>query len=357
MISDKQNRTIHVLLVDDSPLVLKMLERLLKAAPDIEIVGTAQDGNEACRLVEELKPDVICTDYHMPGMDGMELTRWVMANHPTPILVISVSVQDEANGRANIFNFLEAGAVEVFAKPRSGLENEYTTRGELLIQKIRILSGVHVFHRIERRTPEQFRLSDEARKLAGHRDLAMVAIGASTGGPMVLREILQALPRDFPLPIVCMQHVAEGFLQGLVVWLGADASLNIQVAQDGTEPKGGNVYFAPEGHELLMGVDGRLHVQPADPGLFNHPSVDITFRSLALHFGNRVMAILLTGMGADGAQGLRELADAGSLTIAQDEESCVVFGMPKVAIELGAARYVLPPEAIIQKLREIAEIV
>lgn len=356
MIPNKQNKTIRVLLVDDSPLVLRMIERLLKAAPDIEIVGTARDGNEACKLVEQQRPDVICTDYHMPGMDGMELTRWVMANYPTPILVVSVSVQSGENDRKNIFNFLEAGAIEVFAKPRSGIESEYATRAELLIEKIRVLSGVHVFRRIEKYSPEHFRLSDEARELAGHRDLAMVAIGASTGGPMVLKEILQALPRDFPLPIVCVQHVGEDFLQGLVDWLGAGASLKIQVAQDGTEPRSGNVYFAKESHELLLGADGRLHVQPADPGLLHHPSIDITFRSMAQHFGSRVIAILLTGMGADGAQGLRELADAGSLTIAQDEESSVVFGMPKVAIELGAARHVLPPAAIIQKLREIVDI-
>lgn len=350
MTSNKRNKTIRVLLVDDSPLALKMMERQLKGAPDIKIIGTAHDGNEACKLVEQQQPDVICTDYYMPGMNGLELTRWVMANHPTPILVVSVLVHDEANDRMNIFNFLEAGAVDVLAKPRSGFESGSASKAELLVQKIRVLSGVKVFRRIEKCPPEQFRLLDEAGKLA------MVVIGASTGGPMVLREILQALPRDFPLPIVCIQHVTEGFLQGLVGWLGAEASLKIQVAQDGAEPRRGNVYFAPESHELLMGMDGRLHVQPADPGLFHHPSVDITFRSMARYFGNRVMAILLTGMGADGAQGLRELADAGSLTIAQDEGSSVVFGMPKVAIELGAARHVLPPAAIIQKLREIEEI-
>jgi len=351
-----KNKIIKVLLVDDSLLSLRMLERLLEDADDIEVVGLAHDGKMACTMIKEKMPDVICTDYHMPIMNGLELTHWVMENIPTPILVISVSVQDHADDQLNIFNFLKAGALDIIAKPRDGVNKNNDSYAKTLKQKVRVLSGVHMIPRMKSNSTTPFKESAEAHTLKVQRNIDIIVIGSSTGGPKILQQIFSSLPANFPLPIICVQHVSDSFLPGLVNWLNVDSQLKIQIAQDGIVPESGNVYFAPEKSDLIIGRDHCLHLDFDNQHSIYLPSVDMTFSSMAKHFSNRVLAILLTGMGADGAKGLRELADAGNMTIAQDKESCVVFGMPKVAIELGAARYIMPPEGIIYKIKEAAGI-
>ena len=337
-------REIRVLLVDDSPIAIEFMRRMLATAPEIVVVGTASDGAEALALIPRVRPDVICTDLHMPKMDGLELTREVMARHPLPILVQSISVQAEQTH--NIFQVIEAGALDILAKPRGGLESDFGVTAHDLITKIRILSGVKVIAR--RRAASEAAAKQMPSSLA---DLAaspprMIGIGASTGGPQALERVLGQLPADFPLPLLCVQHIAEGFMQGLVAWLAACCRIRVRTADEGVQPLAGTAYFPPDDRHIEIDDAGTFRCSSALPFSGHRPSVDIAFSSLARRYGAAAMGVLLTGMGADGAQGMLDIARAGGLTIAQDEESSVVFGMPRRAIELGAAKHVLPLDQI-----------
>ena len=347
-------KPIRVLLVDDSPLALVVLQRMLATSSEIEVVGTATNGREALELIPSLQPALICTDYHMPEMNGLELTRQVMARFPRPILVISSAVGQADTER--VFALLEAGAVDVFPKPRGGPEAG-ALAAEQLIKKMKIVAGVWVWGRpskeatartapsLPRPTPVPVR---EARPPQ------IIAIGASTGGPPALQTILSALPAHFPLPILCVQHISAGFLPGLVNWLAAHCKVKVQIALSGETPRPGHVYFPPENTHLGVDGKGRL-LASTEPAVGGHrPSVTATFRSVAAYYGDAGMGVLLTGMGRDGGEGMLSLAQAGAPTIAQDEATCVVFGMPRDAIERGAARTVLPLGDIARALIEAA---
>ena len=337
-------RDIRVLLVDDSPVAIELIRRMLATAPEIVIVGTAGDGRQALELIPRVRPDVICADLHMPRMDGLELTREVMTRHPLPILVLSVSVQ--ADQKHNIFQMLEAGALDILAKPRGGLESDFGVTAHDLITKVRILAGVRV---IRRQQPTgnagatQMPPSSPGPTLHPPR---IVGIGASTGGPQALEQVLGQLPAAFPLPLVCVQHIAEGFMQGLVAWLASCCRIRVCTADEGARPLAGTAYFPPDNRHLEIDDAGTFHCSSALPFTGHRPSVDIAFSSLARRYGAAAAGVLLTGMGADGAQGMLDIARAGGVTIAQDEPSSVVFGMPRRAIELGAAKQVLPLEQI-----------
>ncbi|MBU4263582.1 MAG: chemotaxis-specific protein-glutamate methyltransferase CheB [Proteobacteria bacterium] len=331
---------IHVLLVDDSPIALHILQRLLSRSPDIQVVGTAGNGREAFDLLPALNPDVICTDLHMPVMDGLEFTRTVMDKYPRPILVISLSVEP---GSPNIFRLLEAGALDVYPKPRAILDANQDTLARELTSKIRILAGVHVFRH---RTAAAIRVTLPPLSLPPHALVRIVAIGASTGGPQVLREILSRLPADFPVPVVAVQHIGNDFLSGMVAWLAEVSPLPVRKAVQGEFPQTGVVYFAPEGAHLEFNNSGRFDLTQAPPCDGHRPSATVTLRATARRFGAGTVGVLLTGMGRDGAEGMADIAAAGGVTIAQDEASSVVYGMPKAAVELGAVQYVLPLEQI-----------
>ena len=342
---------IRVLLVDDSALVLIILRRMLSAAPEIQVVGTARNGREALELIPRLQPAVICTDLHMPVMDGLELTREVMRLYPRPILVVSASVQQEST--QHIFRLLEAGAIDVCPKPRSGLVSDYAQLTLELIDKIKTLADMVVV-----RQPDKGSLAPASPPLVppagtGPAAVRMVAIGASTGGPQALHTILAALPADFCAPILCVQHISEGFLQGLVDWLASQCRLQVQIAQSGALPVPGTIYFPPERTHLEIDARGRLLSSLTPPLEGHRPSVTVTLRSIARYYGSAVVGVLLTGMGQDGAAGMQAIAQASGITIAQDEASCVVFGMPKQAIALGAVQYVLPVHKIAPALTQL----
>jgi two-component system chemotaxis response regulator CheB len=330
---------IRVLLVDDSPIALHLLQRLLSHVPDIEVAGTAADGRQALDLLPALKPDVICTDLHMPKMDGLAFTRAVMHDYPLPILVVSVSV---GPGSPNIFQLLEAGAVDVYPKPRAILETDEARLARDLAAKIRILAGVHVFRRSSA-TPRTTAppLSPRPRDR-----VRIVAVGASTGGPQALRAILSQLPTGFAAPLVCVQHIGSGFLQPMVEWLAEGSPLPVRIAAQGEHPLPGVAYFAPEDHHLELDANGCFTLSQAPPCDGHRPSVTVTLRSMAQRFGPATVGILLTGMGHDGAEGMAAIAAAGGVTIAQDEASSVVYGMPREAVALGAVQLLLPLEQI-----------
>ena len=367
----KKIKVIKVLVVDDSPVVLIVLKRIFATSPEIEVVGTAQNGLEALKLIPKLQPDVICTDLHMASMNGLEFTREVMHQYPRPILVISSSVQD--HDTENIFQLLEAGAVDVFPKPKTGLISDYDAIKQELINKIKILSGVQVFtHRrqninmVNQEDRQQLFLQNIQDKLVNNlivsapqtipkyprssKIIKILAIGASTGGPQALKTILNNLPSTFPIPIICVQHISNGFLNGLINWLASVCQLPVKIAISGELPQAGTIYFPPERHHLELDNRGKF-VCSKTPAIGGHcPSITVTFNSVANFYGSFAAGVLLTGMGRDGADGMQAIAQAGGLTIAQDEASSIIFGMPKEAIALGAAQYILSINDISHKL-------
>ncbi len=368
----KKIKVIKVLVVDDSPIALIVLKRIFSTSPEIEVIGTAKNGLEALKLIPQLQPDVICTDLHMASMNGLEFTREVMHNFPRPILVISSSVQD--HDTQNVFQLLEAGAVDVFPKPETGLTSDYDAIKQQLINKIKILSGVKVFtrrrshiNRLNQENQQQLFVQNIQDKLVKNpivstpqtipkyppyskKIIKIVAIGASTGGPQALKTILDNLPSTFPVPIICVQHISHGFLTGLVNWLANECKLPVKIAIPGELPQAGVIYFPPEEHHLELN-NWRKFVCSKTPAIGGHrPSITVTFNSVANFYGSSAVGVLLTGMGRDGADGMQAIAQAGGLTIAQDEASSIIFGMPKEAIALGAAQYILSINDISHKL-------
>jgi two-component system chemotaxis response regulator CheB len=342
---------IRVLLVEDSQLTLVILRRILKSSPQIEVVGEARTGLEALELIPKVQPDVICTDLHMPQMDGLEFTSEVMALYPRPILVISSWVHEEDN--PHVFQLLQAGALDIFPKPSAGLSTDNKLLNQELINKIQILAGVKVFKK-KRKPPSQVkRLETFSSK--SYLKPKIVAIGASTGGPQVINELFAQLPSDFPVPVICVQHICLGFLQGFIDWLATSCRLPIQIAQPRDTPKPGTIYFPPEQQHLELDDKGRFICSNSPPLDGHRPSVTVTFKSVAKFYGRATVGILLTGMGRDGAEGMQYIAQAGGLTIAQDEATSVIFGMPKEAIDLGAAKLVLPIQAIAPRLLELLQ--
>ncbi|MDZ8053357.1 MAG: chemotaxis-specific protein-glutamate methyltransferase CheB [Aulosira sp. ZfuVER01] len=350
----KQSTPIRVFLVEDSPVALTILKRILASSTEVSVVGTAPNGVEALAQIPTAQPQVICTDLHMPHMNGLELTRRLMADYPRPILVISASVNTQEDSR-NVFELLQAGALDVFPKPTVGSLSDYEQIKQDLINRIKVLAGVKVFTRHPTRIESaeltiksvKPKIGNEAfsptpARTSQFSPLKIVAIGASTGGPQALHTILKQLPANFPVPILCVQHISEGFLLGLVDWLAAECSLRVTIAQPGDLPKPGTVYFAPERKHLQLDAQGRF-LTSSTPAVSGHrPSVTVLFQALATCYPRSTVGILLTGMGRDGADGLKAIASSGGDTIAQNEQTCVVFGMPKEAIALGAAQQVLP---------------
>ena len=347
---------IKILLVEDSPVVTIVLKRIFDSSPEIQVVGTASNGLEALELIPKVQPEVICTDLNMAPMNGLEFTQEVMKKYPLPILVISASVQ--VGDTQNVFQLLTAGALDVFPKPINGLVSDYARLGNQLIAKIKILSGVKVFTRhpkmvqtednkkivkITQVPVHNYKLSNENVKSP---TIKVLAIGASTGGPQALYAIISKLPANFPVPVICVQHISEGFLQGLVDWLGYESKLPVKIAGLGELPQAGIVYFPPEKRHLELDAQGRFIYSKSDNFAGHCPSITVTFKSVAKFYGRAAAGVLLTGMGRDGAEGMVAIAQLGGLTIAQDEATSVVFGMPKEAIALGAAQHVLPISAI-----------
>lgn len=350
---------INVLLVDDSPTALAILKQIVDGAPGMRTVGVAHDGEDALAAIARLDPQVVCTDLHMPRMSGLALVQEIMATCARPILVVSISVQDD--DRENAFALLEAGAVEVCPKPRGGDLLEAAAFCEELVRKIRVVAGVQVVTRRRLRRAEGGR--PEAARPAASNGAAMtvdhlarariLAIGASTGGPVALRAIFAALPADFPLPVVCVQHISGEFLPGMVSWLQGHTRLAVKIADPAEVCTPGTIYFPPPEAHLEIASAVRLQVSRAGAVDGHRPSVTALFRSVAQVFGNQGVGVLLTGMGVDGADGLAAIRAAGGVTIAQNQETCVVFGMPGQAVAIGAAQHVLPIDQIATTLARV----
>jgi len=345
---------IKVLVVEDSPVVREFLVHILGADPDIQVIGTANDGEQALEAVARKRPDVITMDIHMPKLDGLEATRRIMETHPTPIVIVSGST--DPREVATTFRAMEAGAVAVLRRPAGIGHPEHEATASELVQTVKLMSEVKVIKRWPKvgRQPEVARPA-EAQRAQVEGKVKVIAIGASTGGPPVLQTILAALPDDFPVPVLIVQHMAAGFTQGFVQWLAQTSSLPVHLATHDEYIRPGHVYVAPDEFQMRVERSGKIVLTKDEPENGLRPSVSYLLRSVAEVYGRDAVAGLLTGMGRDGAEELKLLRDRGATTFAQDKESSVVHGMPGEAIKLDAASLVLPPEKIAAVLTNLAQ--
>lgn len=357
---------MRVVVADDSSVVRQYLVFLLEAAPGVKVVGEAVNGRQAVDLVQRLQPDVVLMDAHMPAMDGYQATREIMARFPTPIVMMSASLDER--GLFITFEALRAGALAVVDKP-PGLEHPGRKEAaERLITTLRLMSEVRLVRRRSTGDPGPahagaVRTSPAAGAGPGLArppmarqpgSVRLVAIGASTGGPGVLAEVLGQLPPDLGLPVLVVQHMATGFTAGLVQWLAGCTPLRVKLAEPGEVCRPGTVLVAPEEAQMGVHPDGRILLSAAPGQEPYRPSASFLFASVAESYGPQGMGVLLTGMGRDGVLGLLRLRQAGGVTVAQDAETSPVYGMPGEAAASGAAEYVLTPPAIAELIRELA---
>ncbi|HTU67344.1 MAG TPA: chemotaxis-specific protein-glutamate methyltransferase CheB [Steroidobacteraceae bacterium] len=338
---------IRVLIVDDSPSVRMLLTHVMQRDPRIEVVGTAADGQGAIDFLAAgpPRPDVVLMDIHMPKLDGFEATRQIMETNPLPIVICTATADPQELAVA--FRSMEAGAVACVEKPVGPGDAEFESRSENLRQTIVLMAEVKVVRRWAKpRAGTRPRIAVPAPVEPRTNLPRIVGIGASTGGPPVLQTILSALPRDFGAPLLIVQHIARGFLPGMVEWLNQTTGLHVHIAAHGAIPIQGHAYIAPDDFHLGVSSSGRMLLAREAPQNGLRPSVAWLFRTLANDWGPNAVGVLLTGMGNDGAAELKLMRDRGSLTLAQDRETSVVHGMPGEAIKLGAAVHVLPADRI-----------
>jgi two-component system chemotaxis response regulator CheB len=347
---------VRVLVVEDSASVRELLVHILGSDSEIAVIGTASNGEEAIEAARDSRPDVITMDVQMPKMNGLEATRRIMEICPTPIVIVSgSSARDEV---VATFDALEAGALAFVEKPNGVGHPLHGMAAEHLVETVKLMSEVRVVRRWPKRqapsarAPAPSQVEDTRVTPA---PIELVAIGASTGGPVVLRTILSELPRDLRAPILVVQHISAGFTEGFAEWLAQSSGIPVRVAVDGECPLPGHVYVAPDGLHMKVEHGGRIALSRDRPENGHRPSVSYLFRSVAAVAGRRAIGVLLTGMGRDGAEELKLMKDKGAVTIAQDQESSVIHGMPGEAIGLDAATYVLSPDRIAAALADLIE--
>lgn len=338
---------IRVLVVEDSLTIRKRIVEVLSADADVEVVGEGEDGRRAIELTAALRPDVITLDMMLPVMTGLAATEYIMAHTPTPILVVSASTN-----RGEVFrtyDALAAGAVDVLDKPLGDEIDDAWERK--LVSTVKLVSRIKVITHLRGKLSHAPFAARPTSRVQGA-PYRIGAIGVSTGGPAALQEILRGLPADFPLPLLIVMHIAEPFGDAFADWLDAQSPIRVRVAKDGEPlPQLGApiAVMAPPTRHLVV-RDGRLHLSDGPERHSCKPSVDVMFESIAAELGDRTVACLLTGMGKDGAAGLLAIRQAGGMTIAQDEATSIVFGMPREAIMLSAAKEVLPLHEVARSL-------
>lgn len=337
---------IRVLVVEDSPLIRDILILMLQEAKEMEIIGMADDGREATRLAQRLTPDVITMDIRMPRMDGLEATRLIMETCPTPIVVVANSVQDSDFNIS--FKAIEAGALTVVEKPRGLTGSDYSSIQHQLVAAVRMAAGLKVVARWPTK-PVPAMVPGLPLALQNRR-LEVIAIGASTGGPAALKQILVQLPKDFSIPIVVVQHITPGFADHMVSWLNSEVPLRVAVAKAGDRLEAGRVLVAPSDRHMIVTPARLIGLVDGPPIKAQRPSADRLFLSLTHSCREATLGIILTGMGDDGADGFEKLAKSGAYLIAQNEQTSVVFGMPSQAIQRGVVDEVLSPDQIASTL-------
>ncbi|MGA2915925.1 MAG: chemotaxis-specific protein-glutamate methyltransferase CheB [Sedimentisphaerales bacterium] len=341
---------IKVLIVEDSPSVCKVLTDILNSDLHIMVTGVAHNGKEAVEMASCLKPNIITMDIHMPVMDGLEATKQIMARNPVPILIICASALEIETGMA--FKAISYGALDIIEKGQAGIAGNEKYRKNL-IEKIKFLSGIKVI----RHPLAAFSDKNEIKKPfeIPKKEILdrIIAIATSTGGPNALHKILKDFPKKLPCGVVIVQHIATGFLEGLITWLNSECQIKVKIAENSEEICAGTVYMAPTDLQMRVEEGGRIHISNEPIYNGHRPSGDILLESVANVYKEKAIGVILTGMGRDGSMGIKAIKQMKGQTIAQDENSCAVFGMPKAAIDMGVADNVLPLENITEKIMQI----
>lgn len=344
---------IRVLIVEDSALQASMIKETLEEDPEISVIGITSNGEEAVQLTAKLKPNVITMDIHLDSdsIDGLEATKQIMAFTPTPILVLSQSTIHHNTEKA--FLALSYGAVDVMGKESIGLPSPTYQNTSLLAEAIKTISKIkvvsHPLAKLERIKEKQAK-EENANFFKSQGYHKIVGIASSTGGPQALQEVLKDLPSNFQAPILIVQHISPGFSGGLVEWLQHYTSLKINLAKHGDAIQISNVYLAPTGQHMKLNSLGKIELVDTPPVSGERPSGTVLLESIAHYAKEMAIGVILTGMGRDGAAGIQLIYNKGGQTIAQDEASSVVYGMPKAAVDLGGVTKILPLQQIAKQL-------
>lgn len=336
---------IRVLIVEDSAVIRVLLTAIIENEEDFEVIGLAKTGLEAIEMAADLNPDLITMDIRMPVMDGITSIHTIMSTNPKPIVVISSNIDDELQIG---FRAIDEGALAVLEKPCSIYDPKFSSIKKDIVDTIRCMAEVKL---VKRRIKTKSLGCLKAKKSTANYKL--VTIGSSTGGPQALKQILASLPGNYSSPIVITQHISKGFIEGLAEWLNETSELQIKVATNGEQLQAGTVYFAPDNyHCQIQSVGSKLHIELCNDKEVNGfmPSVSRLFYSVATSCSGHAIGIILSGMGDDGADGLLAMHNNNCYTIAQDEHTSIVFGMPNAAIKLKAVNRVLPVKEICNHL-------
>lgn len=340
---------IRLLVVEDSKTVLQALVAAFHSDPELQVIGTAASGEEAVQAARNLKPDLITMDVNLPGMDGFDATRAIMSSCPVPIVIVTGRMNPKDSD--TLFRVMEAGALMVLPKPAPVGSPGYQASVTHLVRHVKLMSEIKVVRRV-------FPTGECPPRTAAWTlpvsPVKVVAIGASTGGPPLLRQILSALPHRFPAAVLVVQHMAAGFTENFVHWLNHSSALPVELAREGAALAPGRVYVAPDECHMEVTSGGRIQLTLAPPEHGVRPAVSALFRSVAQSYGRQAVGVILSGMGKDGALELKEIRGRGGITVAQDRETSIVFGMPAEAIRVDAAQYVLSPCGIIDLLTTVA---
>ncbi len=352
---------IRVLIVDDMATIRMALRFILESDPELTVAGAVGSGEEAVAFCRKSRPDIITMDINMPGMGGYEAIRQIMSETPCPIVVIT-GIESQHLMDVS-FKALALGALTVLPKLKGFSPDDAEAKS--LIQQIKIMAGVKVIRRslrtesspamLDKGVPQPAVSLTDSVSFKPQKPAELVAIGLSTGGPPALQTVLSGLPPSFPLPIVVVQHISQGFMFGLAGWLSNVTPFRCKVGELGETIKPGTVYLAPDNTHLTFKGTSNLWHDSSEPVDGHRPSATVLFESVAKNFGARAIGLVLTGMGRDGAQGLKAMYEAGAYTIAQDEATSLVFSMPKAAIELNAVKEVLGLNQIATRLRNLME--
>lgn len=330
---------IRVLIVDDSPISRDLLAVYLQQDPQIDVVGQAQNGQQAVEMTALLSPNIITMDLNMPIMDGITAIKTIMQTKAVPILVVS-SVTDAKTAYEALFQ----GALDVIIKP------DYSSlAAQHFAAKVKMLAGVAVFTR-PKAQQQCLIMPNEPVSEPPQKANKLFVIACSTGGPQVLATLLQQLPTSFNSPIVISQHIADGFAPGLAKWLASYSKLPVELAQEGQSLAPGCIYISPSEQNLVISAQHKLQLKPAAEKEHYHPRCDLLLQSAAQVYGENCIGIILTGMGRDGADGMAAIHQAGGMTLGQDKDSSIIYGMNQVAINAGSVREVLPPIDIAKRM-------
>jgi two-component system, chemotaxis family, protein-glutamate methylesterase/glutaminase len=346
------DRVLRVLVIDDSAYVRKVVREILSRSPFLEVVGTARDGREALELVERLDPDVVTCDLIMPELDGVGFVREQMQRRPVPIIIMSVAKETAEAA----LTALDAGAIDFVQKPTALASEKIFEVSNELIEKVKAAGAIS----LNRLPTSPLRITSTAEPettVAGTHSVDLVVIGISTGGPQALKRLIPQLPSDFPVPVAMVMHMPVGYTEMYAAKLNELSSLEVREAAEGDEVKPGLVFLAQAGRHLTLkrNAGGKVvtHLDARPFNMLHRPAVDVLFESAAEVYGNRVLGVVMTGMGSDGKQGAAWIKSQGGLVFTEAESSCVVYGMPGVVMEAGLSDKSIALENMAHAIREV----